>query len=74
MNSQRFTPRLSDGSRLNLLVSDDDHAKILRGQEWSATVSDIQTGMTYRVAGSECGLPGCFCDSVVLDVDPPGGR
>jgi hypothetical protein len=64
----RFTPRRSDGSRPDLRISDADHAKMLRGQEWQATVTDIQTGTTYYVAGAECGLPGCFCDAVVLDV------
>jgi hypothetical protein len=63
-----FTPRLSDGSRAELSLSEDDYAKIKRGRDWTAVVTDQRTGATYAVAGAECGLPDCFCDAVVVDV------
>jgi hypothetical protein len=49
-----------------LLISDEDHDKTRLGQEWSATVTDIRTGVVYRVAGADCGLQ-CMCDAVVVD-------
>jgi hypothetical protein len=63
-----FTPRLSDGSRLDLRISDADHQKITRGQQWNATVVDLNTGHSYCVAGADCGLSGCLCDAVVVDM------
>lgn len=68
----RFTPRLSDSSeRMELQLSDEDHAKVLRGKPWEAPVTDLITGRTFLVRGACCGLPECFCDAVIVrEVEP----
>jgi len=68
----RFTPRLSDSTeRMELDLSDEDHAKVLRGRAWEAPVTDLITGRTYLVRGASCGLSGCFCDAVIVrEVEP----
>lgn len=67
--THRFVPRLSDGTRAEITLSDGDYRKVERGRAWEATVTDVRTGTRYRVAGAECAIPDCFCDAVVLDVE-----
>jgi len=87
MTEHRFTPRLPDGSRLELRTVvttvnklavggcdrgynskqiSADHDQLQRGEAWSATVTDLRSGVTYRVAGADCGLPNCYCDAIVI--------
>ena len=63
-----FTPFHSPGSqeRLHLRLSDADMRKIRRGRPWKATVTDLETGVVYRVRGATCGLPRCFCAAEVV--------
>jgi hypothetical protein len=51
-NTYAFTPRLSDGVRLHLRLNHTDHAKIKRKMEWSATVVDQESGVTFHVCGA----------------------
>ena len=59
-----FTPRTRTGERLKMRISPEDKAKIVRGK-WKATITDLNTGITYRVKGASCNLPRCMCDAVV---------
>jgi hypothetical protein len=71
MNGNLFTPRMSavNNERYNLQISDDDHAKIIRGQNWEAVVTDIVTGVEYQARGAECSAgPRCFCDAIASPV------
>jgi hypothetical protein len=72
MTDLTFTPRISaaseDRARMNLSAADMD--KIGRGSKWSATVTDQNTGLRYRVRGASCGLPRCFCDAVITHIFP----
>src|SRR5205807_8369036 len=47
MSGNLFTPRMSvtSNERYKLQISGDDHAKIMRGQNWEAIVTDIETGV-----------------------------
>jgi hypothetical protein len=67
--SRLFTPRLSseDDERLQMRLSDEDGAKIRRGERWQATVTDLNTGIRYKVRGAACSLPHCFCDAVIME-------
>jgi len=63
----KFTPRQSDSDeRMELDLSEEDHAKTSRGQEWEAQVTDRKTGRSYVVRGADCGLPGCWCDAEIV--------
>ena len=63
----KFTPRQADGDeRIELELSEEDYAKVLRGEDWEAQVTDLKTGRTYLVRGAYCGLPGCFCDAEIV--------
>lgn len=61
-----ITPRISEDSdeRVELDVSPEDHAKILRRQDWQARMTDLRTGRIYDVRGADCGLD-CMCDAVI---------
>ena len=63
-----FTPRLSseDDERLPMRLCDEDHAKVRRGERWQATVTDLNTGIRYKVQAAACSLPHCFCDAVIV--------
>lgn len=65
-----FTPVLTTGKRIRLLLSDDDLANIERGNcAWVASVTDLNTGFVAKVQGAECDLPDCYCDAVVNNTD-----
>lgn len=64
-----LTPRTGRGNkRLHLYVNAKDHAKILRGRRWHATVTDLLTGSVYEVRGASCGSMSCFCDAIAKRV------
>ena len=65
-DGQRFTPRMPDGQRAEMLLNAEDGAKMKRGRPWHAVVTDQLTGKRWEVAGAARGLPGCFCDAVVI--------
>ncbi len=67
-NAHRFTPKLTNGRRLECLLSDNDIRCIKRG-DWQATVTDLNTGLQLNVEGADCNLPGCKCDAVVINTD-----
>jgi hypothetical protein len=70
-----LTPKLADGTRLRLDVSDEDRAAVAqleRGQK--ATVTDRATGMRYRVLPAPCPLPHCYCDAVAIPLGPADGE
>ncbi|MBI4290330.1 MAG: hypothetical protein HY661_02480 [Betaproteobacteria bacterium] len=56
---------------MELQISSEDHAKVLRGQDWQAIVTDQQTGRRFLVRGACCGLPECFCDAVIVRETEP---
>ena len=62
-----FTPRTRTGERLRMRISPEDKAKIGRGR-WQAVVTDLNTGITYRVKGASCNLPRCMCDTIVIEL------
>ena len=63
----RFTPRLPDSSeRLELDVSEEEHAQVLRGRAWEGTFTNLATGRRYLVRGAACWLPDCFCDAEIV--------
>jgi hypothetical protein len=71
MSGNLFTPRMSVNSneRYKLQISDEDHAKIMRSQNWEAIVTDIETGVQYQARGVECSAgPRCFCDAIAEPV------
>jgi hypothetical protein len=65
-----ITPRkgIASAERYNLTVSAEDHAKMSRGEQWAATMTDIPSGQQYTVSGAPCGIPTCFCDAVATQV------
>lgn len=69
----RLTPRLLDGTRLDLDVSDAEAGMIRRGPGWKATVTDRRTGKRYRVVSAPCGLPHCYCDAIAVLLNGPIG-
>jgi hypothetical protein len=74
MNGNLFTPRMGVTSteRYKLHISDEDHAKTMRGQNWEAVVTDIVTGVQYQARGAECSAgPRCFCDAIAWPVVEP---
>ena len=68
MAKHRFTPKMPDGSRAEMLLNDADDAKIGRGCRWSAEVTDLKTGRRYKVRGAACNIPRCMCDAVVVKI------
>lgn len=65
-----FTPRLKNGMRLSLRLSDADWevANRFRGTlRVKGVVTDQTTGKRYRIKGASCGLP-CCCDSTAEGV------
>ena len=62
-----FTPRLADGARARMRLSDEDFEKIGRGKPWEATITVLVTGRRYAVQGAECSAGAhCFCDAVIV--------
>ena len=66
--SKKIFPRISINgeARIGIQLDDGDYAKIGRGSKWEAGVTDQDTGKTYLVRGASCGLPGCYCDAVIV--------
>jgi hypothetical protein len=64
----KFTPKidLASNDRLQLWLSDTDIKKIKRGKSWKATVTAMDTGVVYKVAGCPCSCPKCYCDAYVI--------
>jgi hypothetical protein len=74
MSGNLFTPRpsVTSNERYKLQISDEDYAKIMRGQNWEAIVTDIETGVQYQARGAECSAgPRCFCDAIAEPVVEP---
>ena len=74
MSGNLFTPKISAASneRYELHLSDEDGAKIMRGQNWEAIITDIETGVQYRANGAACSVgPECFCDAIAEPVVEP---
>lgn len=61
-----LTPRMPNGSRIEIQVSLVDASKIERGRRWSASVTDIRTGQVYALRDRACSIPGCRCDAEVV--------
>ncbi len=63
-----FTPRISASSqdRMHMRLDFRDDAKVTRGRKWRVTITDQDTGQRYLVRSASCGLPGCYCDAVVI--------
>lgn len=61
-----FTPRLKSSRRVEMRLSEEDHAKIGRGR-WRAEITDQLTGRRYKVRGAACSIPRCMCDAVVTE-------
>ena len=53
MSGKPFTPRtgVTNNERYKLQLSDEDNAKVMRGQKWEAIVIDIVTGVQYQARG-----------------------
>ena len=68
METRLFTPRQSEhiNRRVRMQISIVDAEKIRRGGPWEATVTDQNTNRTYRVRGTACELPNCYCDAVII--------
>lgn len=69
LDGNLFTPRLEDGTRAEMRLSDEDQAKCSRGRNWSAEVTDLLTGKRWKVRGASCGSPRCFCDAIAEPLD-----
>lgn len=63
-----ITPRLRNGKRLHFYVSPEDFAKVGRGGDWTATVTNLDTGQKYELRGASCGFPECKCDAIAVPV------
>ena len=70
MTTHTITPRkgITNTERYSLTVSAEDHAKMSRGEQWAATVTDIPSGQQYNLSGAPCSIPTCFCDAVATSV------
>lgn len=76
-----LTPRLEDGERLRLLVTEEDHNKLRRGSQAHnhgvgrhfGRIMDLITGLSYEMYGAACAGSrtdgGCWCDAVVVPVE-----
>lgn len=66
-----FTP-IYKGKRVKLRLGEADRKVIgYRGLGLRGTVTDLDTGKTYKVYGRSCGLPNCQCDSEIKEVSQP---
>lgn len=66
-----FTPVLrSTGERLNLEV---DYASFpgAKALGFHGLTQDLKSGKWYAVYGKECGIPRCYCDAWVEEIDAP---
>jgi len=52
---------LPDGDRIDLTISAADQAEFIG--EYDVTVTDLGTGLRWRVRRADCGL-GCRCDAI----------
>lgn len=70
MTTHTITPRkgITTTERYSLTVSAEDRAKISRGEQWAATMTDIPSGQLYNVSGAPCSIATCFCDAVATPV------
>jgi hypothetical protein len=70
MTTHTITPRkgITSTERYSLTVSAEDHARMSRGEQWAATMTDIPSGQQYNVSGAPCSIPTCFCDAVATPV------
>lgn len=71
-----FTPRMKVDNkwvRMNMSLDDVDILKIGRGH-WTAIVTDLLTGKSYRAKGTACSLPGCYCDAIVTILEDRKGE
>jgi hypothetical protein len=63
-------PGMPDGGygdgRVKLHISDEDRANIGRGHTWWATVTDLDSGRSYRVRDADCGSKGCHCAAQIV--------
>jgi hypothetical protein len=68
--THKFTPRKGANTtdRYELTISSEDNAKMVRGEEWAAIMTDIPSGQEYSVSGAPCGIPTCYCDAVATSV------
>jgi hypothetical protein len=73
MNSQQsYTPRDKvTGERYQMRLSMEDIHKVMshgRRTGFKGQITDLNTGKVWRIYGAACGLPGCICDAVAVEV------
>jgi hypothetical protein len=73
MSDNLVTPGICVASteRYKLQISDEDHAKIMRGESWKAIVTDIETGVQYQARGADCTAGSCLYDAIAEPVVEP---
>lgn len=65
-----FTPDVDTAHRVRLYITPEDSAKIPRGKGWSATVTDVPTGLEFDVESAPCGA-GCHCAARITAIRFP---
>lgn len=77
-NAQLFTPfdpygltglPVDDMNRVLMRI--DYEATIPRGQHWTATIRDLQTGRSWRVRDAICGVSSCRCAAEIVEEVTP---
>ena len=66
---QGFTPRVNrdPGSlRLYLKLDRINSSVVLVGRQWESLVQDFDSGRFFMAEGIDCGIPGCYCDAVII--------
>lgn len=72
MFKQFFTPKISRRSeeRLKLYINEKDARNTSGRGRWKATITDIDTNISYVVASCSCGIPYCMCDAYIVETLP----
>ncbi len=63
-----FSPRLDTNSplRLAMALSPEQSTIAYQRGRWRAVLTNLHDGHSYKVRGASCGLPGCYCDAVIV--------
>lgn len=67
ISAVRFTP-LWEGARQDFLISPADSLKLTRGLGYKGEVTDLTSGRRFKVYGTACPAPKCYCDATVIEV------
>ena len=67
-----FWPKVSRKSseRLEIYLNETDYVNTRGRGRWKATITDIDSKISYRVAGCACSIPHYMCDAYIVEQLP----